>query len=1029
MPELTGYNKLSARATLYPYQDRETAITHSREDSQWFSLLNGEWDFSLFPTPEAAIQSFENKGTIKWRGIPVPSNWTLEDTGDEPIYTNIQMPFLDAHPLVPNENPTGIYKRTINLDRSWLARRTVIHLAGVESMFYLYVNGQQVGMSKDSRTPAEFDLTDIVTEGENEIAVIVIRWTDGSFVEDQDHWWMAGIYRDVFLYSTDTIFIQDLFVRGDLDDEYSDGEVFIRGTIGSVVNEVKECSFELELLDEDGYLVAKMEDPRRCFSIPMKKDVQAGMKSIDNHIFEDGFSVSAPDKWTAETPNLYTVLATLKDSEGNILEVTSTRIGFRRVELKDREMLINGKPVLMKGVNRHDHDQYTGKTVSREVMIQDIKLLKQFNFNAVRTAHYPNDVLWYELCDEYGLYLIDEANIESHDFYDTVCRDPLYANSFLDRVMRMVHRDKNHASIIQWSLGNESGHGPNHDIAAGFVRGYDSSRLLHYEGAVRDVFGQGAPIFKSGWGERVTDTFCPMYPSVEDMVRWVTEVDDHRPYIPCEYSHAMGNSNGSLKEYWDAFKKYKGLQGGFIWDWVDQGLTKTDEKGREYWAYGGDFGEDIHDFDFCINGMVWPDRTPHPSMYEFKKLVQPISIEILEEDQGKIRITNEQYFTDLSSYAGRWEYLIDGIVEDKGEFQLDKTDVGESNEYKIPIEPLKLHKGQKAHLLIEIYITDDRPWCESGHEIAWEQFELKTEFIDPPIENNEFQVFNKESYGIVSVSDIDLDYDHEQANITGVRFEGSPIIKEWAKIHTWRASTDNDAIRGWTGQDWKPFGQWKKAGLCDLKLESSSLEIREAAQSVILEISKRYKAGDAPIDHIQVVRVCPNGLIQVNEKMLFDKSLPSLPRVGVRWFQAAGFENLTWLGRGPHENYLDRLSGAKWKQFTSCVDEQYVPYILPQANGNKTQVNQFTLSNDKVKMICSSEQAFEFSTLHYSDEILYNSFHTNELIDKKLGETVVTLDHFQRGVGTGSCGPQTRPEYCIEPGEYNFSYKLSFSKI
>lgn len=443
----------------------------------------------------------------------------------------------------------------------------MIHFAGVESAYFVYVNGQQVGLSKDSRTPSEFDLTPYLKKGRNSLAVVVVRWSDGTYLEDQDHWYHGGIHRDVFLYSTDTCYIQDVFAKTGLDDSYTHGVLDLKLQVENTKADKHHFALDVLMLNPHGEVVFEDKNAKVCLGEPVTHTSDRGNKVLDHNVRLD-YTIEDVLAWSTETPHLYTLIISLNNKLGETLEVVSVRTGFRRVEIRDKQMLVNNQPVLMKGVNRHDHDQYTGKTVSRETMIRDIELLKQFNFNAVRCAHYPNDVMWYELCDEYGIYLVDEANIEAHDFYDQLCRDARWLPAFVDRASRMVHRDKNHPSIIQWSLGNESGYGPNHDAIAGWIRGIDDSRLLHYEGATRQEYGQAETCMEPGRGARATDIFCPMYPSVEDMIEWVNTVDDPRPYIPCEYSHAMGNSNGSLKDYWHAINNHHGLQGGFIWDWL-----------------------------------------------------------------------------------------------------------------------------------------------------------------------------------------------------------------------------------------------------------------------------------------------------------------------------------------------------------------------------------------------------------------------------------------------------------------------------
>jgi len=1049
MPELTGLNRLPPRATLYPFDSVENALTQDRNRTPWVKSLNGTWRFELLDKPESAEEArfAPDYDDSAWRDIAVPGNWTMQDVGDYPQYTNITMPFDCPPPHVPEENPTGLYRTRFMVDSDWLERRIVLHFGGVESAFFVFVNGKQVGFSKGSRTPAEFDISSFVDMGKNSLAVMVIRWSDGSFLEDQDHWWMAGIYRDVYLYSTDKVYIQDLFVRGELDDEFTNGTLNVVARIENERTRKDLHSFEIHLYSPDGSLVRAATEGAETRGLPGRRERHAEIKY--DHNMRVAFDVENPLKWSAEAPNLYKVVAILKDSDGEVVDIVSTCIGFRRVEVKNRELLINGKPVLMKGVNRHEHDDTTGKTVSRESMIEDIVLMKQFNFNAVRTCHYPNDPIWYDLCDEYGLYVIDEANVECHDYYDELCRDPRWAAPFLDRVVRMVHRDKNHACVVQWSLGNESGYGPNHDAAGGWVRGFDSSRPLHYEGAMREEWGQGAAVYQAGHGSRVSDTVCPMYPSVESMIVWAEETTDTRPFIPCEYSHAMGNSNGNLKEYWDAIEKYHGLQGGFIWDWVDQGILRksgtgmrtvepeerTQEGaweqcrkpgGKWRWVYGGDFGEEVHDSDFCINGMIWPDRTPHPAMYEFKKLVQPVTVETVSLEEGRILVKNRQYFSDMSWLQGSWELLVDGDVVQSG--VLPEMDWGpeEAGEASLGFAPPVMRIGQECHLNVHFRAAESTPWCEKGHEVAWEQFEMPfVGSITPgPAKTHDVSITENGAETTVSCADLAITINTADAEVASMTIGGEELLLSGPKLNMWRACTDNDGIRAWTGQEHKPMGQWLAAGFNSLRVVTASAEITEEGNRVLISIDRTMVGTDDSLKlrHLQILTVTPEGEIAVNNTMEADEGLPTLPRIGVTMTTPSGFERLEWFGRGPHENYWDRKAGSAVGHYVTSVSDQYVPYILPQEHGNRTDVRWFKLESPTAGIEFRGSPVFEFSASHFTDDDLFAAWHTNELTPRP--ETILNIDLHQRGLGVGSCGPDTLDEYCMPPGTYQFSYTI-----
>ncbi len=1021
-PELTGINRIPARATLYPYTTVEDALLMDRSKSSFVSL-DGNWKFNLYEKPEVVEQEVFNSdyNDSAWGNIVVPGNWTVQDKGDLPIYCNVQMPFKIEPPFVPEMNPTGIYRTEFNIEEGFENKRTIIHFAGVESAFYLYVNGKQAGFSKDSRTPQEFEISDFIKAGKNSLSVMVIRWSDGSFLEDQDHWRMAGIHREVYIYTQEKVYIEDVFVKAGLDDDYVDGTLNVKIKIMNK-NAVKDIySIDFSVYDRAGKRIILDENTRETNGRPHVHTWDPEQTKLGNSI-RLNYSVEKPLKWTAETPNLYVAVVTLKDSTGKIVEATSTRFGFRKVELKNKEMLINGKAVLMKGVNRHDHHEFNGKTVDRATMIKDIELLKQFNFNAVRCAHYPNDVMWYDLCDEHGIYLVDEANIEAHEFYDFLCRDSRFLPAFMDRVTRMVQRDKNHPSIIQWSLGNESGYGQNHDACAGWIRGFDDSRLLHYEGATRMEYGQAENSFEPGRGNRVTDIFCPMYPTLENMVKWATEVDDPRPYIPCEYSHAMGNSNGSLKDYWHLFETVKGLQGGFIWDWVDQGLKKYDENGVGYWAYGGDYGEKYHDFDFCINGMIWPDRTPHPSMYEFKKLTQPFAVKALSLIGGEFEILNKKYFTTLDDLDVTWELMVNGIAVQSGLLGSYSIEPDATVKVRVPFKKPVMNAGDECHLNFHFVMNQDTSWCAKGHELGWEQFEMPfvSSLDDAPKSQKNVTVIEKDSELILEANNSKLIVSLDTNSVKSISVKGKTVVSSGIELNMWRAVTDNDGIRGWSGQDFKPMGLWMSAGFHELKTVSAKVE----SNLDTITIKKVWVGTDKAkeIEHILTLSMDESGEILASNFISADSELPSLPRAGVTFTVEEGFEELAWFGKGPQENYIDRDAGYPVGQYCSTVTDQFTPYILPQECGNKCDVRWFTLQDSSNRIEFKTDDRFEFSVSHYGSKELFSRTHTNELVKNE--KTFVTVDKIQRGVGTGSCGPQTRPEYCVEPGEYSFDFKI-----
>ena len=1020
-PECTGVNRLPARATLIPFQNEKAALTRDRGQSSRVRLLNGTWEFLYLPRPEAAPEDFAQPDCRagEWTTVDVPGNWTLQGF-DRPHYTNVQMPFENEPPTVPEENPTGIYRKRMAIPRSWQGRRVVIHFGGVESVLCLYVNGRAVGLSKDSRLPAEFDITDFVTPGvENTVVAMVIRWSDASFIEDQDHWWMAGIYRDVYLYSTGRTYIEDVFALGQLEDDYRDGRLKVTAKVGFPNPPEPGWRVSARLLDAEG---------REVFKDALSDEVAVSNRG---HVWPRlqvrlESALKSPKQWSSESPYLYTLLVCLHNPRGKTVEATSCRVGFRRVEVRNRELLVNGKPVLMKGVNRHDHDPVTGKTVSRETMLKDILLLKQFNFNAVRTSHYPNDPAWYDLCDAYGIYLIDEANLESHDFIYQICRDKRYTQAFVDRGMRMVERDKNHPSVILWSLGNESGYGPNHDAMAGWIRGYDPSRPLHYEGAIS--------INQSGmtWddGQRATDIVCPMYPRIDAIVAWAVRKRGERPLIMCEYSHAMGNSNGNLGEYWDAIETYHGLQGGFIWDWVDQGIRKVDEKGRAYWAYGGDFGDEPNDDDFCINGMIWPDRTPHPAMYEFKKIVQPVGVKARSLRQGKFVVVNKQDFTTLAWLRGTWEMTLDGVVVDKGKLPVLRTGPGESEEVVLPLKKPAMAPGQTCMLFFHFATAKATTWADRGHEVAWETFQMpytgtgRRQIVRPT--PGAVSLLEDAKTAEVRAQDFSLTLDKQAGCLSSLCWKGKELLVFGPRLNVWRAPTDNDGIKARADQRRKALGRWLEAGLDQVALTTEDVSVRPHKDDGTVSIAVRQtaKGKDAAygFEHRHTYTVFSSGDIRVENTVKADKRLPDLPRVGVSLTLQPGLETMRWFGRGPHENYWDRKRGTALGLYEGTVSGQYVPYILPQEHGNKTDVRWLTVASGASGLLFVMAEPMECSASHFTADDLYRAFHTNELTPRE--EVILNLDVHQRGLGTASCGPDTLPQYLVLPGTYRFSYRI-----
>jgi beta-galactosidase/beta-glucuronidase len=1053
-PQVVGINKLPAHATLWPYPDEALALTGQPQKSPYFQSLNGRWKFYYAPNPASVPENFHEAEfeVTAWAEIEVPGNWTVQGY-DKPIYTNIKMPFAPNPPYVPkDDNPTGIYQREFTIPDGWLNRQIFVCFDGVESAFYLWLNGQKVGYSQDSRLPAEFNLTPYLQPGKNIMTVMVIRWSDASYIEDQDHWWMAGIHRDVYLYATPKVHVSDFFVRPELDADYGDATLKVRATISFYdQREPVDYKGEIRIFDADppGYTVEMQlydADHKALFVEPVSKLVlRSDWSPPTVHLSQ---RVAQPQKWSAEQPYLYTLVLTLKAANGEIIEVESCRVGFRKIEVKNRELLINGQPVLIKGVNRHDFHDRHGKTVPFETMLADIKLMKQFNINAVRTSHYPNDTRWYDLCDEYGLYVIDEANIECHALYNKLPHDPQWTTAFLERGKRMVERDKNHPCIIMWSLGNESGYGPNHDAMAGWIRGYDPGRPLHYEGAIshHSVLTNSEEVEANSWptpeqfrqakqqgwqtGHLATDIVCPMYPAVDEIIAYAQNPDNSRPLIMCEYAHSMGNSTGNLKEYWEAVENHHGLQGGFIWDWIDQGLLKTDDQGREYWAYGGDFGDEINDGNFCLNGLIWPDRTPHPAMYEYKKIIQPVAVKARDLAAGQLEIFNKQNFSDLSSLICSWELAADGEVLQQGELGRLTTPSGASEVVTLPIQTPALFPGAECFLTIRFTLAQATLWADQGHEVAWEQFSMPVKASTPAMittaETPPLELAESAGEARIAGPDFRLVFDKSTGQIAAFTFRETPLLLSGPALNIWRAATDNDGFKLWPELENKLLYQWLQAGLDRLERKAETYMVEQlSAQVVRIGVRTLARAANCPdgFEHRHTYTIYGSGDVVIENRVDASQSLPSLPRVGLTMLLPGDFEQFTWYGRGPHENYIDRNVGAAVGLYRGTVDEQYVPYIMPQENGNKTDVRWLTLTQKNgLGLLAVGQPNLEVSVSHYTADDLYRARHTHEL--SRRDEIILNLDYKQCGLGGASCGPGTLPQYLVQPGSFSFTVRL-----
>ncbi|MFZ4776990.1 MAG: glycoside hydrolase family 2 TIM barrel-domain containing protein [Terrimicrobiaceae bacterium] len=1020
-PELLSINRLPARSDFIPFETPEEARGKTNPDSSLFRSLDGEWSFRYFERPEDVPEDALEDFTATAPTVTVPGNWTRQGYGS-PHYTNVQMPFPDDYPHVPEANPVGVYQRTVVIPKAWRDKRIIVHFGGAESVLCVSVDGHDVGISKDSRLPAEFDITEFARPGRRLLlTAAVIKWSDASFIENQDQWWMGGLHRGVFIYATEKVRIADFFARTDFDHESGNGSLWLTVKAGFSAQPVPGCIVTAQLYSPMGRAVWKK---------PQNKEIGTSRQTLNFDHNQCRFELTIPKvaPWSAESPSLYRLMIILTGPDGTS-ESAAAWIGFKRVQSLDGELLINGRAIIFHGVNRHEHDGITGKAISRESMERDVRLLKQHNFNAVRTSHYPNAPYFYELCDRHGIYLIDEANIEAHAFHNVICDEPRYATAFLDRVKNMVERDKNHPSIIFWSLGNESGHGANHDAAAAWVRRFDPSRLVHYEGGIS--IGQS----HSTWhkGQAVTDIICPMYSSHQELRDWARNPNrDSRPVILCEYSHAMGNSNGCLGEYYDIFRSERGMQGGFIWEWVDHALLEKTADGRPFWAYGGDFGDQPNDANFVCDGLLGADRIPHPGIREFQHLAQPVSVSLVSREGAAVtlEITNRRDFSTLKDLEASWMLLRDGAVCKRGTFSIPalKPGLKTSVIVRAGIEP---DAAGEWTMNVEFF-TKQATWAvPAGHLVAWDQLALNRRPASVRRKSSSTslpQVTSAAKALTVSAGSSRFSFSPQTGALVSIQAGGLELLAAPLRLNLWRAATDNDGLKLWSGQNEKPLGRWLAAGYDRLTRRLESLHVEKPSRSgVKVHIRELlFGSGKAPaFCHAMTVLISGEGGLRTSHELLrLRDDLPDLPRVGLELALAPGLDLLAWHGRGPWECYPDRQRSANLGCYTSTVAEQYVPYVMPQEHGHHTDTLWVELSGPAAKVRVGSEKPFGFAARHHSDAALFAARHTTDLPED--ARTWLYLDHAHRGLGTASCGPDTLPQYLLNQPAYRFSYDWCF---
>ncbi|CAN7715567.1 glycoside hydrolase family 2 TIM barrel-domain containing protein [Paenibacillus sp. LjRoot56] len=1028
-PEIYQLNRLEAHATLMPYHTEAEALAGVREASQFYQNLNGTWKFHFAENAEGRPQDFYKTDfdTNKWADMPVPSHWQLQGF-DFPQYTNIIYPWVGHEDLKPpfapvKYNPVGSYVRNFSIPEGWSGQPVYLSFQGVESAFYVWVNGDLVGFSQDSFTPADFDITPYLIAGENKLAVEVYRWSDASWLEDQDFWRLSGIFRDVYLYSTPTAHIADFKVDTHLDGACQDAELRIKATITNY-DLKSQGVHHVEAMLYDGEQRALWEEALRVGI--QATDIEKQQVELSAHIVQ-------PAKWSAESPYLYTLVLRLLNEEGTLLETESCKVGFRKFEIEDGLMKINGEVITFKGVNRHEFDRDRGRSVDAESMLADILLMKQYNINAVRTSHYPNNPLWYELCDQYGLYVIDETNLETHGSWsypqfelgETVPGSrPEWTGAVLDRANSMMQRDKNHPSIVIWSLGNESFGGDNFFKMHDFLREADPSRVVHYEG-----------VFWWRESERASDMESQMYSKIEKIEEYAKN-NPKKPFILCEYSHAMGNSCGNLFKYWELFDQYPILQGGFIWDWIDQSIRTTTPDGISYQAYGGDFGDTPNDGNFCGNGLIFADRSVSPKLHEVKKCYQNVKFEAVDAVKGQIKVTNQFLFTNLNEYDWIWTIARNGVVESQQFTGSYTVAPGETTTIELKLDSVeRLFPNDEFVLTLSLVLRDDTLWAAKGHEIAWEQFILPAVNSVAHARNWEAEkesaaaLSTESAIQVVRTADrislegerFALQVDAVTGDITSYLFDGVELFQTGPVPNFWRAYTDND--RG--NQHHIRCAPWQEAG-SGRKLLSLNAKSLDAGRA---EVRVRYELATTPASEVQLVyTVSASGEVEVGMQLTPGDKLPEIPEVGVMFELDAAFENLTWYGRGPHENHWDRNVGAKLALHNGTVAEQFVPYLRPQECGNKTDVRWATLTNSAGRGLrITGLPTVELNALPYSPSELEAHDHPYKL--PASDKVVVRVNYKQMGVGgDDSWGARTHPEFTLFANR-TYAYAFTFQGI
>ena len=996
--QIDGINRMPARAHFLTFPSKEKALLNNNRYTHAFKNLNGVWKFMFLDAPEYSPEGFFNSDfdVTKMDDITVPGNWQLQGYG-KMHYSDLWYNFPINPPYVPTENPTGIYKRTFFVEESYRDKKIIIRFCGVDSAYHLWINGKEVGYSKVARNESEFDITDLIRVGEeNDVTVRVYQWSDGTYLEDQDMWWESGIFRDVELIGVPKDGINDYKVIADLDDEYKNGifkvEAFLRTT--------KEVNVTFELVDAGENTV-------------FTKTVVAkeGKACIDEVIAD-------VNHWTAETPYLYKLFMTVED-DGQIVEVIPQNVGFRNIRLNGETFLVNGVAIKFKGVNRHDYSPQNGRVVSREEIEKDIILMKQFNINAIRTSHYPNSYYLYDLCDEYGMYLIAETDLECHGFeltgdYKWITDDPSWELAYVSRMTRMIERDKNHPAIIFWSLGNESAFGCNFRKMTDVAHEMDPTRLVHYEG---DFDVESA------------DVYSTMYTWIENPKKPYLMKDiiekSKKPHIHCEYCHAMGNGPGNLKDYQDLVYAHDKLQGGFVWEWFDHGIESFTESGEKYYRYGGDFGDDPSNKDFCIDGLIMPDRTPSPGLYEYKKVIEPITTTAVDIQKGIINLLSRYDFANLDGFNLVYKVMEDDVILQTEFMAVPSIEARANKDITLPydLSAIKVKPGAHYYVNISYQLREDTNYASSGHELATAQFELPLYKEGIVVRPEGILNVEKEHTTLhVKGANFSLDFNLVNGNLMNIVRDGMQVLSKGPRLTLWRAPISNDMeIIDKLKKVYFLHLEHEVVMNIDYHMEGNILKVEVDTINSTTNSAWHFKTK-------YVYTVCPSGDILIDVEGTpsgrVDLAPDMLPRIGVSMHLDKSMEHVRYFGMGPGENYADSKEAAQMGLYANTVDGLFTNYVIPQENGNHMGCKWVSMTNDRgMGLLASTEGDFNFSASWYEDKDLDDAKHTCDLV--KRDYIVFNVDYKQNALGTNSCGQWQLDKYRAKFEDFKLSFRLT----